>query len=485
MFKKLLLSFVLIVGALLSIALIRTLMHSAPEPTANVGLTADIDGEAATNNLAASIRFKTISHQDKEKFSPQEFEGFIKWAADTYPEFHSAMQLEMLEYTLLFKWEGSDNSLAPILLTAHYDVVPVIPGTESIWEEEPFAGVISNNRIWGRGALDDKSGVVGMMEAATYLIQNNFQPTRTVYFSFGHDEEIGGGGAAQVTEKLKQEGVQLQWSLDEGSFVNRGFFPGVDKLVAPINVAEKGIMNLLIVAKAKGGHSSTPPKKTAVTILADALIKLENEPLPGSLEGLSAVMFDEVSKHMPFGYRFLFANRWLFGGLLDSQMSSTPVINAMIRTTTAPTMLSGSIKSNVLPIEATALINFRLHPRDSIESVTEHVRRVVGSEQVEVRTLGGMEASGVSSWESPGYEIISSSLSKVYGEVVSVPGIMIAASDTRHYSKVADNSFRFNPFSIVPEDMTGFHGTNESIAVDSFIAGIKTYVDIINEGSSN
>ncbi|MDA9626230.1 M20 family peptidase [Pseudomonadota bacterium] len=485
MFKKLLLSFVLIVGALLSIALIRTLMHSAPEPTVNVGLTADIDGEAATNNLAASIRFKTISHQDKEKFSPQEFEGFIKWAADTYPEFHSAMQLEILEYTLLFKWEGSDNSLAPILLTAHYDVVPVIPGTESIWEEEPFAGVISNNRIWGRGALDDKSGVVGMMEAATYLIQNNFQPTRTVYFSFGHDEEIGGGGAAQVTEKLKQEGVQLQWSLDEGSFVNRGFFPGVDKLVAPINVAEKGIMNLLIVAKAKGGHSSTPPKKTAVTILADALIKLENEPLPGSLEGLSAVMFDEVSKHMPFGYRFLFANRWLFGGLLDSQMSSTPVINAMIRTTTAPTMLSGSIKSNVLPIEATALINFRLHPRDSIESVTEHVRRVVGSDQVEVRTLGGMEASGVSSWESPGYEIISSSLSKVYGEVVSVPGIMIAASDTRHYSKVADNSFRFNPFSIVPEDMTGFHGTNESIAVDSFIAGIKTYVDIINEGSSN
>jgi len=485
MLKKLLLSLVLIIGALLSIALVRTLMHIAPEPSVNVGVIADIDGEAAINNLAASIRFKTISHQDKEKFSPQEFEGFIKWAVDTYPEFHSAMQLEMLDYTLLFKWEGSDSSLAPILLTAHYDVVPVIPGTESIWEEEPFAGVISNNRIWGRGALDDKSGVVGMMEAATYLIQNNFQPTRTVYFSFGHDEEIGGGGAAQVTEKLKQEGVQLQWSLDEGSFVNRGFFPGVDKLVAPINVAEKGIMNLLIVAKAKGGHSSTPPKKTAVTILADALIKLENEPLPGSLEGLSAVMFDEVSKHMPFGYRFLFANRWLFGGLLDSQMSSTPVINAMIRTTTAPTMLSGSIKSNVLPIEATALINFRLHPRDSIESVTEHVRRVVGSDQVEVRTLGGMEASGVSSWESPGYEIISSSLSKVYGEVVSVPGIMIAASDTRHYSKVADNSFRFNPFSIVPEDMTGFHGTNESIAVDSFIAGIKTYVEIINEGSSN
>ena len=485
MLKKLSLLLLTFILALLFITLARTFMHVAPFPESTERSEVQIDKTNVSNNLAASIRFQTISHQDKEKFSSQEFKDFIKWAAVTYPEFHSAMQLEQLEYTLLFKWEGSDKSLAPILLTGHYDVVPVIPGTESIWDEEPFAGVISNNRIWGRGALDDKSGVIGMMEAATYLIKNNFKPQRTVYFSFGHDEEIGGFGAAQVAEKLKQDGIQLQWSLDEGSFVNRGFFPGVDKLVAPINVAEKGSTNLLIVAKAKGGHSSTPPKKTAVTILADALIKLEDEPLPGSIEGLSAVMFDEVSKHMPFGYRFLFANRWLFGGLLESRMSSTPIINAMIRTTTAPTMLSGSIKSNVLPIEATALINFRLHPRDSVESVTEHVRRVVGSEQVEVRTLSGREASDVSSWESPGYEIISSSLSKVYGEVVTVPGIMIAASDTRHYSKVADNSFRFNPFIIVPEDMTGFHGTNESIAVDSFVAGIQTYVEIIAAGTRN
>ena len=235
----------------------------------------------------------------------------------------------------------------------------------------------------------------------------------------------------------------------------------------------------------KEGIPPPPPKRTAVTILAEALVKLEKEPLPGSLEGLSAAMFNEVSKHMPFGYRFLFANRWLFGGILDSQLSSTPVINAMIRTTTAPTMLNGSVKSNVLPIEATALINFRLHPRDTTESVTNHVRSVVGSNDVEVRFLGGREASEISAWDSPGFKIVSSSLEKVYGEIVPVPGLMIAASDTRHYSKIADDSFRFNPFFIVPEDMTGIHGTNESIDVDSFISGIKTYVEIIREGSSN
>ena len=89
-----------------------------------------------------------------------------------------------------------------------------------------------------------------------------------------------------ITEKLREDGVQLLWSLGEGSFVNKGFFPGINKFIAPINVAEKGSANLMIIAKAKGGHSSTPPKKTAVTILAEALVKLENKPLPGSLKVL-------------------------------------------------------------------------------------------------------------------------------------------------------------------------------------------------------
>ena len=484
MLKKIFLPALVILFILLSIALYRTFTHTPSVTGIYAGEVISIDEVQASQNLAASIRFKTISFQDEEMFPYEEFNKFIKWAAITYPEFHQVMEFEQLEHSLLFKWRGSDSTLAPILFEGHHDVVPIIPGTENLWKENPFSGVISNNRIWGRGALDDKSGVIGLMEAATYLIKSNFKPKRTIYFSFGHDEEVGGGGAALITEKLRQEGVQLLWSLGEGSFVNKGFFPGIDKFIAPINVAEKGSANLIIIAKAKGGHSSTPPKKTAVTILAEALVKLENEPLPGSLEGLSAAMFNEVSKHMPFGYRFLFANRWLFGGVLDSQLSSTPVINAMIRTTTAPTMLNGSIKSNVLPIEATALINFRLHPRDTTESVTKHVRRVVGSNDVEVRFLEGREASEISSWDSPGFKIVSSSLKKVYGEIVPVPGLMIAASDTRHYSKIADNSFRFNPFFIVPKDMTGIHGTNESIEVSSFISGIKTYVEIIREGSS-
>ena len=255
MLKKLFFSTLGIIFLLLSIAFYRTLSHTAPANEIIAGEVISIDEIKASQNLAASIRFKTISYQDEEMFPYEEFNNFIKWAAATYPEFHRVMEVEQVEHSLLFKWQGSDTTLAPILFEGHHDVVPIIPGTESLWQEDPFAGVISNNRIWGRGALDDKSGVIGLMEAATYLLNKNFKPKRTVYFSFGHNEEVGGGGAAIITEKLRQEGVQLYWSLGEGSFVNKGFFPGIDKFVAPINVAEKGMMELMIVAKSKGGHS--------------------------------------------------------------------------------------------------------------------------------------------------------------------------------------------------------------------------------------
>jgi carboxypeptidase PM20D1 len=206
MFKKLLILFFAILTALLLAALFRTFMHTAVQAKPAEGEVILIDEIRAIENLAESIKFQTISYQEKEKFPKQEFDYFIEWAAKTYPEFHQVLTLEQLEHSLLFKWKGSDATLSPILFEGHYDVVPIIPGTEDLWDEMPFSGTISNNRIWGRGALDDKSGVIGLMEAATYLIKNNFQPIRTVYFGFGHDEEIGGAGAALITEKLREQG---------------------------------------------------------------------------------------------------------------------------------------------------------------------------------------------------------------------------------------------------------------------------------------
>ena len=199
-------------------------------------------------------------------------------------------------------------------------------------------------------------------------------------------------------------------------------------------------------------------------------------------------MFDTISRYMPFGYRILFANRWLFGGVIEQQLTATPFGNAMLRTTTAPTMLSASTKSNVLPIEAIATVNFRIHPRDTVESVTAHVRSVVANESVEVRPEPesfGAGASDVADWNSPGFGVIGQSVREIYGNVIVTPGLMIAASDSRHYGKVSDNAFRFNPMIVTQNDLTGFHGTNEKIGVATLAQGARTYAQIIRNGASH
>ncbi len=484
--KKILMVLLGLVVLLTGVVVVRTMLHQ-PEVLEPVDRqTIALDEDLIAQHLGEAIRFRTVSHQRAEDFEPEVFEAFIGWVKQTYPEVNEAMELVRLGgYTLLYRWDGTDTGLQPILLTGHYDVVPVIPGSEDRWQHPPFGGEIADGIVWGRGALDDKSGVIAQLDAATHLVQSGFAPKRTVYFSFGHDEELGGGeGAANVARYLKDQSVQLAWSLDEGSFVGDGMMPGVEPLMATINVAEKGSVTLDIVAKAAGGHSSTPPRQTAVGILAQAITALEANPVPGGLSGLSEELFDTASRYMPFGSRLFFANRWLFGWAIEARLSEMPLGNAMLRTTTAPTMLSGSVKVNVLPIEAVATVNFRIHPRDTVESVVEHVKSVVENENVEVRLRGsGRPASAVSSWESAGYGVIERAIREIYGEVVVTPGVMVAGSDSRHYGKVADDAYRFNPMVVRLDDLTGFHGTDEKIGVANLAQGTRTYVRIVSLGA--
>ena len=484
--KRLLIGFMALFLVVLAVIVVRTLTHQPRQALAVDQVLIPLDGEAMADRLSESIRFKTVSNQDPQHIDPSQFLGFIDWVRQSFPLVDSTLELTMLNDTMLYRWEGSDASLAPILITGHYDVVPVIPGSESKWNHPPYDGVIAEGIVWGRGALDDKSGVLGILEAVTYLIDRGHQPKRTVYLSFGHDEEIGGReGAAMVAAYLREQQVQLAWSLDEGSFVFDGLLPGVDGLVAAINVAEKGSITLDIVATSQGGHSSMPTRQNAVNDLARAITKLEEKPIPGGLEGLSAELFDRVSRHMPFLTRALFANQWLFAPVIDEQFSSSPTTNAMLRTTTAPTMLSGSVKTNILPIEAVATVNFRIHPRDSMESIETYVSDLVGSETISVKSRGGRNASAVSDWHASGYQAIAKSMREVYGEVVVAPGLMIAASDSRHYGQVADNAYRFNPIRLTPELLTGFHGTNERISIEDYVQGVRGYIRIIGQGTSN
>ena len=326
-----------------------------------------------------------------------------------------------------------------------------------------------------------------MLEASTQLIKEGFVPQRTVYFSFSHDEEVGGpDGAANVVKYLKSNGVQLAWSLDEGSFLSSDMLPGFDKPIASINVAEKGSVTLELTANSAGGHSSLPEAEVSVDILAQALVRLRQHPLPGEIEGIAAEMFETVAKEGSFTARFFMANRWLFGGMMNAQLSKNSFSNALIRTTTAPTMLRAGIKSNVIPPTASATVNFRLHPRDTPESVLAHVGAAIDDDRVEVKLKNdGMYtlASGVSSRGSEGYKTIAGVARRVFGDIIVVPGLTIAGTDSKHYSKVADDSYRFQYMMLTKVDSVGFHGTNERISIENLVQATQAYYLLLKQGT--
>jgi len=479
--KKLLLSLGAGVFVLVGIILYRTAIFVPPEETKVEPVSQVIDAQLVAAHLSQAVRFATVSQQPPIPTDMAPFDGFIAWLSATYPEVHHGLSREILGgHTVLYKWAGKDAAAKPAMLTAHYDVVPVIPGTEQAWKHPPFAGDIADGYVWGRGTLDDKSAVVTILEAVTYLLKQGYTPQQTIYLSFGHDEEIGGlAGAAAVADHLKAQKVRLAWSLDEGSFVLDGIVPGLPRPVASINVSEKGYLTLNITAHGAGGHSSMPPRETAVGILAQAIVALEKAPLPGGLDGLTGEAFTALARYMSFGKRVLFANQWLFGALIGRELAKSPSTNAMLRTTTAPTMLSGSIKENVLPIEATATVNFRLHPRDTPEQVIEYVKKVIADDRVSVTMLSGVGASRVAALDSPAYLAMAKAVRQVFGDVVVMPGITIAATDSKHYEAVSDNAYRFNPMMITSQDLTGFHGTNERLSIENLVRATRFYIDLI------
>ena len=472
---------------LVLVILLRAYLHQPDTYQTKISEPIIFDEAKSINNLSRSIQFETISHPDYEKFDYDEFQRFLSWLEKEYFQVFKNLDKKYLGETLLLKWQGEDPSLGPILLTGHYDVVPVRDDANSIWQENPFSGKIDDEYVWGRGALDDKSGVIAILEAVDYLLTQDFAPKRTIYLSFGHDEEIGGRrGAGKVAEFLINEGVELEWTLDEGSFLLKDIIPGVDKPVAVINVAEKGSLTIEVIGKAEGGHSSMPSSNSSVGYLAEALLKLEGNPIPGKLEGISLGLFDEVSKQMPFQYKILFANLWLFEPVINSFLSNSPTMNAVIRTTTAPTMLSASERANVLATNAIGTVNFRLHPRDNPEKVINFVKKIVDNEDLHVRQVGeARQASQVSDWNTQGFEIISKSVREIYGDIIVTPGLMVGGSDSKHYGKAAKNSYRFNPFPISNSELDGLHGINEKINKEDFVDGIRSYIRIIEYGTSS
>jgi carboxypeptidase PM20D1 len=484
MVKRLVLGALLAVGLLVLVLVGRAVTARSVQPAVEPLTVAPPDANAVAARLAEAVRFRTIAAPEGAVLEPAPFDAFHAWIDATFPGVQAGLQREVVaEQSLLYTWKGLDPELPPLLLLAHQDVVPVEESTLPDWERPPFDGVVEGGWIWGRGTLDDKVSMIGILEAVEALWTAGVQPRRTVMLAFGHDEEVSGSGARAIAALLAQRGVRPMLILDEGLAVTHGIVPGLTQPAALVGLAEKGYLTVELTVAGEGGHSSMPPRHTAVGTLAEAVTRLEAHPMPAHMDGPMAQMLGTLGPEMGFGNRLVFRNLWLLGGVVRRKLEAGHSTNASIRTTTAVTMFDGGVRENVLPQSARAVVNFRIFPGETAQDVLRHVEEVVGDPEVKVRPLGGIggDPPPVSTTDSDGWRTLTRTVRQAFPDAVVAPGMSVGATDARAYSGLSDSVYRFSPIRLHKDtgDTGRLHGTNERVSVDSYAEVVRFYGQLI------
>ncbi|KAK6176811.1 hypothetical protein SNE40_015042 [Patella caerulea] len=429
------------------------------------------------------LRIQTVS-RDVGDISEQALVDIQNLIKKEYPVVHSSplVTLDVVgNYSLLYSIQGTNTSLIPYLLASHLDVVPA---QQENWDYPPFGAETHNGFIYARGTIDVKLGVFGILESMEYLLSNGFKPKRTIYIGFGHDEEIGGSvGALNIANKLEEKGIsQLEYIIDEGLNVLDGLVPGLSKPSALIGTSEKGQAILRLKVKGKPGHSSMPPKESALSILVQAVHRLETTPHPSMFGyGPEKDMFEHIASELSLPYRMLMSNLWLFSPLVSRFLAMSPTTNAIVRTITAVTMFQSGVKDNVIPGDAVAIVNHRIHPAQSIQQVIDYDRYIINDDRVIIEIKNSMEPLPISPCDDNnlGYQMIKNSIRQVWTNSVVAPGVMIGNTDTKHYIHLSNNIYRFTPSYLYPQDIPRFHGNNERISLQNYQQAINFYYHLI------
>ncbi len=472
--KKILFVLLGLIAVLAVILLFNTLTLTSRQAEPDKLQKPDIP-EVVFRHLSEAVRYQTISFSEDAEPDSAAFHGFHRFLETAFPMVHENLSLEKVnQYSLLYTWKGTDPSKKPIILMSHQDVVPVDQPTLGDWEAGPFEGKITDTHIIGRGTMDDKGSLMAVMESIEMLLKEGFRPSRTVYLAFGHDEEVGGAkGAARLASFLKEKGVRAAMTLDEGGFIAEDIIPGVQSPVAMVNLAEKGFASFRLIVETRGGHSSQPPRDNTIGMLARAIVELENNQLPYKLVEPINYQFDYMGAELPFFKKLAFANPWLF---------KKPILEALnAHTTTAPTIIEGGVKNNVIPTVAEATINFRILPGETIESVQAHIQNTVG-DKIKVEPVGFLtNPSPVSGIDSEAFAALEKTIRSVFPSTIVVPGLVGGGTDARYFYDISDDVYRFYPIRIGPDSMTRFHGIDEKISKENYLEIIEFTYQLIRK----
>ena len=473
--------YLILAAFLLFIAVIavRTVRFT-PKPQPEISDEAfPFDRDAAVDALAQLVRCKTVSYNDHSLEDDGEFEKLISLLPTLYPRVFEVCSMDRLpDRGLLVRWPGKEAG-DPAVLMAHYDVVPV---NEDNWEKPPFAGIIEDGILWGRGTLDTKVTFNGIFSAANYLIGQGFQPEKDIYFAFSGGEEVNGKGAPNIVQYFLDHQIQPAIVVDEGGAVVENVFPGVKLPCGLIGIAEKGMMNAQYRTVSAGGHASAPKPHTPVGVLSAACKRVEDHPFKAHIEGPAAQMFDTLGRHSTLLYRIIFANMWCFGWVIDLLgRTSGGEMNALVRTTVAFTQMEGSSARNVIPPEAKMVSNMRLNPADSVASALEYLKKTVNNPNVEITALEFFEPSPVSETDCPAWNKVASAVAETWRGCIVSPYLMVQCSDSRHYGKLSNHVYRFSAMDLTAEERGTIHGNNERIRLDTVCKAVEFYIRLMKK----
>ncbi len=469
------------VGAALLVLLVvlsgKTFLYSSKQIDVKQVQAIEIKNESWAN-LAKAVSFKTISCVDYALTDTSQFLQFHAFLDSAYPLIYRHLEKERHgNHALLYKWQGKNPGLKPLVLMAHQDVVPVV---EANWEKGPFSGEIDGRYIWGRGTLDDKGSLISILEAVERLLEEDFTPERTVYLAFGDDEEVTSKGARALAAALKSRGVEAEMVLDEGMTITSGMVPMIQEPVALVGTSEKGYLSVELTSKYPGGHSAMPEAETAISILSKAIVRITgDQPAPVFTPPMKDFL-SYIGPEIPWPARIVFANQWLLGGVLKSIYTGSGPGNASVRTTTAPTMLQAGIKDNVLPAEAKATVNFRLLPGNTSEKVIARLKEVMDDDRISVTPLALIkEPAQVSPTRCDAFTLLHKTIRECFENTYVAPILMTASSDSYHFSEVSPHVYRFAPYVITSGDLVRIHGDNERIAIDNFKGMVNFYYRLV------
>jgi carboxypeptidase PM20D1 len=440
-----------------------------------------ITNDSAANHLSEALQIKTISFGDTLPIDTAEFIKFRTFMETRYPLVHSKLERKIFnQFSYVFIWKGVDTIQAPYVLMAHTDVVPVEAVAESKWSHPSFSGLILNDTIWGRGAVDDKASAIAILEATESLLKENYTPSRTIYLAFGHDEEIAGKRGANVFSAwFKEKNIKPALVLDEGGMIDSERFKNLDKAVAVIGTGEKGFVNIDLTVEISGGHSSQPEKETAIDVLNKAIVKVRANQMPAKITPTVRELIMNTYGRTGFVSRLALANEWLFKKSIINKMEENKQTNALVHTTLVPTIVKSGIKDNVIPSIAKATFNSRVLPGETSEDVVNFVRTAINDDRVKVQkqTISLMEPSPATSAEHPLFKKLAKITGGLDSNLLVSPYLLIGATDSRYFRSFSEAVFNFTPM----KNPKGYHGIDERIGKQDLIRMITFYRELVKD----